>query len=113
MSSHVLHFTIGPVQGFIGQARRTRDLWAGSFLLSCLAGMAMRAIEDAGGKVVFPRIDDDPLYKVLKWDEAADRPQANGDGPVIGSLPNRFKAEIDERFEPRQKSLPAARGAGP
>ncbi|MBA5248658.1 MAG: hypothetical protein FE834_03865, partial [Gammaproteobacteria bacterium] len=28
-----LHFSLGPVQGFIGQARRTRDLWAGSFLL--------------------------------------------------------------------------------
>lgn len=27
------HFTLGPVQGFVAQARRTRDFWAGSFLL--------------------------------------------------------------------------------
>ena len=31
------HFTLGPVQSFVAQARRTRDFWAGSFLLSWLA----------------------------------------------------------------------------
>lgn len=102
MSKHLLHFAIGPVQGFIGQARRTRDLWAGSFLLSCLAGMAMRAVEDAGGKVLFPCIDHDPLYAVLHWDAsgAKGRPVRSGSGPVVGSLPNRFKAEVDETFDP-------------
>ena len=34
----ILHVKLGPVQGFIRQARRTRDLWAGSFLLSWLSG---------------------------------------------------------------------------
>ncbi|MEZ5479145.1 MAG: type III-B CRISPR-associated protein Cas10/Cmr2 [Thiolinea sp.] len=28
------HFTLGPVQSFVAQARRTRDFWAGSFILS-------------------------------------------------------------------------------
>ncbi|MDQ3773077.1 MAG: hypothetical protein M3461_01130 [Pseudomonadota bacterium] len=36
MSGRILHFTLGPVQGFVAQARRTRDLWGGSFLLSWL-----------------------------------------------------------------------------
>jgi CRISPR-associated protein Cmr2 len=36
-----LHFSLGPVQGFVAQARRTRDFWAGSFILSYLAGQAM------------------------------------------------------------------------
>ena len=44
-----LHFTLGPVQGFVSQARRTRDLWAGSFLLSYLSGHAMKAVLDAEG----------------------------------------------------------------
>ena len=39
-----LHFSLGPVQGFVVQARRTRDLWAGSFLLSRLALEAMWAV---------------------------------------------------------------------
>ncbi len=37
----ILQFTLGPVQGFVAQARRTRDFWAGSFLLSYLTGKAM------------------------------------------------------------------------
>ena len=37
-----LYFTIGPVQTFVAQSRRTRDLWASSYLLSHLADVAMR-----------------------------------------------------------------------
>jgi len=36
-----LSFTLGPVQAFVAQARRTRDLWAGSWLLSYLAESAL------------------------------------------------------------------------
>jgi len=36
--------SIGPVQTFISAARRTRDLWAGSALLSALAAAAARAL---------------------------------------------------------------------
>jgi len=49
-----LHFTFGPVQGFVAQARRTRDLYAGSFLLSHLALKAMEAAENARGNVILP-----------------------------------------------------------
>ena len=48
------HFTLGPVQGFVAQARRTRDFWAGSFLLSWLAGVAICAVEKQGGEIIFP-----------------------------------------------------------
>lgn len=102
MSGHRLHFTIGPVQGFIGQARRTRDLWAGSFLLSCLSGMAMRAVKDHPGNVIrFPQVANDPLFDALQWDPKARKPVATGTGPMVGSLPNRFKAEIAEDYDPR------------
>lgn len=37
------HITLGPVQGFVSQARRTRDFWAGSFLLSWLAAVAIKS----------------------------------------------------------------------
>ena len=47
----LLHFTLGPMQSFVAQARRTRDLYAGSFLLSHLA---LRAMDAAGGKVILP-----------------------------------------------------------
>lgn len=53
MTTH-LHFTFGPVQGFVAQARRTRDLYAGSFLLSHLALVAMKAARHAGGTILLP-----------------------------------------------------------
>jgi len=45
MSENV-HFALGPVQGFVAQARRTRDLWSGSFILSYLSGCAMNAVRE-------------------------------------------------------------------
>ena len=35
--AHVLIVTLGPIQDFIAAARRTRDLWFGSWLLSELS----------------------------------------------------------------------------
>jgi CRISPR-associated protein Cmr2 len=37
MSRYLVAFSIGPVQGFIAAARRTRDLWMGSTILSEIA----------------------------------------------------------------------------
>lgn len=58
------HFTLGPVQGFVAQARRTRDFWAGSFLLSWLAGVAMQAVKVQGGEIKFPIPDKDFLEAI-------------------------------------------------
>lgn len=52
--THLFLFTIGPVQSFIKQARKTRDLHAGSQLLSTLVRTAMDTFRDKGGKVIFP-----------------------------------------------------------
>ena len=51
MNTHMLMFSLGPVQSFILQARKTRDLWIGSFLLSKLMEAAMEGID---GTFVFP-----------------------------------------------------------
>ena len=37
MSNYLFLYTIGPVQSFIAQARKTQDLWCGSTLLSELS----------------------------------------------------------------------------
>jgi CRISPR-associated protein Cmr2 len=72
MSQSLLIFTIGPVQGFIEEARRTHDLWAGSQILVELIRSAAQAARDTGATLIYP----------------ADLSQA--------SLPNRFVAELDE-----------------
>lgn len=60
------HFTFGPVQGFVAHARRTRDLWGGSSLLSYLAGHAMVTVAENDGGILIPAVGNDPLFMALK-----------------------------------------------
>lgn len=83
--SKFFHFTFGPVQGFVAQARRTRDFWAGSFLLSWLAGVAMAEVKRQGGEISFPV----PPENYLQWITEGRGP---GEPPRQGAIPNRFKA---------------------
>lgn len=55
--SYLFHVHIGPVQAFIASARRTRDLWFGSWLLNELATTAARTIIEAQGTLIFPAFD--------------------------------------------------------
>jgi CRISPR-associated protein Cmr2 len=93
MTTRYFHFTLGPVQGFVAQARRTRDFWAGSFILSWLAAVAMRSVQKQQGKILFPKPDDN----YLKWLEG----QGKSQPPIQGSVPNRFKAEVNSDFKPQ------------
>lgn len=52
--SHLLLLSIGPVQEFIASARRFRDLWFGSFMLSNVAEAAARALEGPQNTLIFP-----------------------------------------------------------
>lgn len=96
----LLHFSIGPVQGFVAQARKTRDFWAGSFILSYLTGHAMCEVIRAGGKVILPYVDDknpDPLLLAIQKSRDNERIDH---GPSIATLPNRFMAFIPAGFDP-------------
>lgn len=76
-----LIFTAGPVQGFVGQARRTRDLWAGSWLLSYLAESALVAVEELGGAAIVP-------YRKNPRTLSSEKSK-------IGGIPNRFEVGFD------------------
>lgn len=58
-----LVFSIGPVQEFIAAARRTQDLWMGSWILSYLSWKAMESLADEFGPdvIVFPSLRGQPL----------------------------------------------------
>ncbi|MCX7094132.1 MAG: type III-B CRISPR-associated protein Cas10/Cmr2 [Methylobacter sp.] len=90
------HFTLGPVQSFVAQARRTRDFWAGSFLLSWLSAVAMVAVKKQGGEIIFPKVSDEYLVWLEK--------KGLGDPPQQGCIPNRFKgglAKVPGNFDPQ------------
>lgn len=96
----ILRFSLGPVQSFIAQSRRTRDLWAGSFLLSWLTGHAMRAVLDKkDSEIVFPCVHNasreptDPLLKAIMKISGHESPQ-------VATLPNQFKARVPDGFDP-------------
>lgn len=59
---YLMLISIGPVQEFIASARRSRDLWFGSWFLSELSKTAARVIDEQGGTLIFPaptaRADD-------------------------------------------------------
>lgn len=92
--SQYFHFTLGPVQSFVAQARRTRDFWAGSFLLSWLSAVAMREVEAQGGEIIFPGLD--PAFRDALTGGSKQK------GPQQGSVPNRFKAKVGRGFAPEQ-----------
>jgi len=81
---HVVIFTIGPVQSFIASARRTEDLWSGSYILSYLAREAMKALYqmDEKAEIVFPNVSKEELNK------------PNAKNFHIASIPNRFTAIV-------------------
>lgn len=77
MSQYMLMFSLGPVQSFIAQARKTRDLWLGSFLLSTLmeAGMVeipIEALVFPADKVILNNIPDLPNKFVAIFDSFKD-----------------------------------------
>ncbi len=59
----MLVMSIAPVQEFIACARKTRDLWAGSWILSYLAWQGMRIIAASRGPdaILFPDLRGQPL----------------------------------------------------
>ncbi|VVM07909.1 hypothetical protein MAMC_01881 [Methylacidimicrobium cyclopophantes] len=97
---------IGPVQEFIAQARSTRDLWSGSYLLSYLVANGLKAITDRVGPdaILFPALRGQPLFDFLHKEELYDRVDADGslwedlriscDQILTPNLPNRFLAVV-------------------
>lgn len=97
--NHIFQLTLGPVQGFVAQARRTRDFWAGSFILSWLSSVAMASIREQGGTIQFPQ----PADNYFAWLYGEQKNHALVDAPLQGSIPNRFQAltaTVPSAFEP-------------
>lgn len=111
----LLAMSFGPVQSFIGQARSTSDLWAGSHLLSTLVWEAIRSVVESLGPdaVLFPALRGVPVadrwlietgggaFRGLFEDigaEILDERNRNDTNPLFAaSLPNKFLAIVPSR----------------
>ena len=117
----LLLFQLGPIQDFIAQARSTRDLWSGSYLVSWLIAHAMKAVSDKVGSdsIIFPSLRGNGIFDALHkeemynvmWDDKHgskmstwDRmKQEKGKERVANwlltpTLPNRFFALVPEKL---------------
>lgn len=84
--SEMIVLTIGPVQSYISQARRTQDLWQGSRILSYLASIGVAYAKDMEqqelAEVIYPVVPD------LVASEDLDDPDIRRDQPA--NIPNRI-----------------------
>ncbi|VVM05289.1 type III-B CRISPR-associated protein Cas10/Cmr2 [Methylacidimicrobium tartarophylax] len=97
---------VSPVQEFIAQARTTRDLWSGSYLLSYLVAHGLKAITDRIGPdaILFPSLRGQPLFDFLHKEELYDRVSregslwselhVTGEQILTPNIPNRFLAVV-------------------
>ncbi|MGW8160354.1 MAG: type III-B CRISPR-associated protein Cas10/Cmr2 [Desulfoprunum sp.] len=95
-------FAITPVQPFISKARKLRDHWVGSVILSYLAFAGIRQVAETLGPdhILYPSLHDQMLVEswigkefhlerfLEEQDEALRRHRANG--KAIASFPNKF-----------------------
>jgi CRISPR-associated protein Cmr2 len=107
MSQSLLKVQIGPVQEFIAQARSTRDLWSGSYLLSWLVASGLNCLMQKGAEagldettlkacVVFPRLESQPLLQKLQPNLfPPPGGNYNNDELLTPNLTNLFLAELE------------------
>lgn len=102
---HLLLVSLGPVQEFIAEARRTRDLWFGSHVLSEISKAAAKDIaEQPGARLIFPALDrGDPHL------DPCDAPR-HDDGTPARSVANKILALVDSAA-PRDVARSARKAA--
>lgn len=107
-TKEILLFQLGPVQDFIAQARSTRDLWSGSYMLSWLVAHAIKKVLDMGNvgyeDMIKPSIcpEDNPLLFALRDRKTP----ACAALSLIPNLPNVFAMLV-----PAGTGLNCAKGA--
>ncbi len=90
-----LLFTISPVQEFISKARKTSDLWAGSYMLSYFIYKCIEVVMEKLGpdNVIFPNLLGQPLVDRWLYEKFKN-------SPIIQNFSNEhyFKKFIDNAF---------------
>ena len=89
MTSYLYVLSIGPVQDFIAAARRTRDLWFGSHLLSEISKASAKKVAESG-ELIFPAL------------KAGDKELDPDSDPGAYNVGNVILAKLHEGVDPDQ-----------
>lgn len=86
-------FALTPVKDFVGRARKLRDYWSGSVLLSWLAFEGIRAViyELGADHILYPSLHGQPLIEGLlrEW-QMDDMLEQGSSASGVASFPNKF-----------------------
>lgn len=85
MATYLISLSLGPVQSLIEAARRTRDLWCGSWLLSECARAAARGLHQAQPRALIFPCPDDPELELEPQREPGD----------AANIANILRAQVD------------------
>ncbi|MBV5329729.1 MAG: type III-B CRISPR-associated protein Cas10/Cmr2 [Chlorobium sp.] len=87
-------FALTPVQDFVGRARKLRDYWSGSIILSWLAFEGIKAVIQRFGAdhIVYPSLHGQPLIDGLlkEWGMEEEWLGGGEDKSGVASFPNKF-----------------------
>jgi CRISPR-associated protein Cmr2 len=102
-ASKLFFFQLGPVHEFISQARSTRDLWSGSYLISWMTGRVIQELKNlaqARGlgqpELIFSQLEGEHS-PMMRWIEGA-RDPAGAKAATLPTVPNRFLACVPPTF---------------
>lgn len=114
MSTHLILWSCGPVQDLIAAARKGRDLWFGSWLLSELSRAAARTLRDGSAELILPCPEQDELddtafdvpNRVLARTSAAD-PQALAEQATLAAKARLLELakEVFDKLDDRGHNL--------
>lgn len=107
MNNKIVIFQIGSVKDFVNTARKTRDYWAGSFLLSFLNLIAIKTFESKfPHSVIYPYTEEDSLSQIAtEYITTNKKISFKGLENIYGNLPNRFTAIVSAEREECEKIL--------
>jgi|GEM_PF-392623 len=90
----LLTFSIAGAQRFVEAARRTQDLWMGSFLLSYLMWQAIQSVASEFGPdtILYPALLGQPLADRWLYGEGVWEHSPNPEELALPTLPNKFVA---------------------
>jgi len=87
-------YALTPVQDFIGRARKLRDYWSGSLILSWLAFEGIKAVIQRYGAdhIIYPSLHGQPLVEGLlrEWQMEDEWLDQKMEQAGVASFPNKF-----------------------
>ena len=95
---YLLKVTITPVQEFISEARKVKDLWVGSYLLSMVSYKALKPfIKEQSCEIIYPHYESLPVYEKTAGNSVTtEQPQTTTEQLQTATTPNQFLVIVPE-----------------